>query len=149
MFWSPLPFKSEHSPNLLVTQNFHHLEKSCPAFTLLVLTPWPVSLYHTGTQFLATCQVRVVCALPWSVEEGLTGKCIGHYLCLPYLSRPISVGKEVKLNKTTISQSISISISKMHIDPVARLESFRALKLSRLENFLTLKSKTLKENLGP
>ena len=34
---------------------------------------------------------------------------------------------------------------KCHIDPVARLESFRALKLSRLENFLTLKYKTLKE----
>ena len=33
-----------------------------------------------------------------------------------------------------------------HIDPVARLESFRALKLSRLENILTLISKTLNEN---
>ena len=32
------------------------------------------------------------------------------------------------------------------VDPVARMESFRALKLSRLDNFLTLKSKTLKEN---
>ena len=38
------------------------------------------------------------------------------------------------------------SVRRRHIDPVARLESFRALKLSRSENFLTIKSITLNEN---
>jgi hypothetical protein len=37
--------------------------------------------------------------------------------------------------------------SYLHTDPVDILESFRALKLYRLDNFPTLKSKDMKEYL--
>ena len=43
-------------------------------------------------------------------------------------------------------EMMQLDLANIHIDPVARLESVRALKLSRLENFRALNLKTLMED---
>ena len=69
-----------------------------------------------------------ITSIQFALSVALSGFLVGISLLFRILMSPVS------------SHCRSLSVAKFFdVDPVARLESFRALKLSRLESFRALK----------